>query len=321
MKWYFKAVILLMVVGVCSCKKKDEIVNPQNTSSTEGYTKRAIDLDNDLYELIIPNQDLIAYTNAHYNDHKNTKGFKWNEATHNSYAYICALKLGLSEDRATKIGKAAEMPDYLQDGLEHGYEQLYSHQYMYLKSGLHIWGGADDHCYGNIMGADENGKTIGYKDKWAGYYYDKGDQEMGDWYLGYGLHFITDVCEVMHSTWFGSKLNMVIPPEHHYSFEKWVENNWTEGFCFSEDVKNVNKVEFYYIRDVKKAVQKAALNSSYYHSDFGRKAWDAFAENGYKTGVGEGDPVAVENVRKMVREATMWTGGMMRYALDHYHQY
>lgn len=316
-----------LVVMLISCNKKNEVPEPSGNNSPKLET-RLINKEHNVSELNVPAEELLDFTLAHHNEKgcgalsKATTSTKFNQATHDSYVYTCAKKLGISEARAVKMGMAAQMPDYLQSGLEHGFNQIWSHSYMILESGKHMWGGADEHCFGNLMGPEAPGKeSIGYENKWAGYYYDQGDQKMGDWYIGYGLHFITDVCEVMHSTFYMPKVSMTI---HHFDFENWVEANWTEGFNFSQVVQNTDPSEYYTVSgvgNVKEAVQQAALHSNYYNSDFSKKAWDAYSDCDYPTGVGEGNEQLVANVKIMIKEATKRTGGMLKFCMDHYNQW
>ncbi|MFA8450166.1 MAG: hypothetical protein ACEPOW_05700 [Bacteroidales bacterium] len=316
-----------LVVFVCltyfallfSCQKKSpqqEVGNP--SGAPEKVDHDMPDPANEDQNMDIPDSQLLNFTHDHFIQKHQKTSLKWHEKTHDQYVYWCAKKLGLSEERAQAMGEAAEMPDFFQAGIQNGFAQQWSHAYMYSSKGNWEWGDADDDFHDNLLGSETPGKEgEGYKGKYAGLYYDQGDQKMGDWYVGYGLHYITDVSETLHSTFIFPKVSMAF---HHFDFESWVLNNWTEGHCFVNAVKDVDPSEFYQVSDLRASLKQAAYNANYYSSSFSGKAWDAYGDSGYPKGVGEGNAEAVKYTKVMIHEAAKWTGGSMKFILQHYNQ-
>lgn len=315
-KWLTLAVLTL-ALGFSSCQKKEEVAQPEPQPMDYAGNHDMPDPANEDRIVDIPDAELFNFTHDTYvANHQGLE--KWHEKNHNSLIYYAAKKLGVSEDRAVLMGEAAEMPDYFQSGIQNGFAQQWSHAYMYREGGSWIWGDADDDFHDNLLGSEQPGKEgEGYKGLWAGYYYDQGDQKMGDWYVGYGLHYITDVCQPLHSTFILPNIMMGI---HHWDFESWILNNWTQGHCFVKDVEAVQPSDFHKVFDLRAALKQAAWNSNYYHSTYSHAMWDAYAASGYPTGVGEGNAEAVKGARAAVREAERWAGGSMEFILNHYNQ-
>lgn len=271
---------------------------------------------NDDATIIVPEDKLLEYSKNMVN--KLNPGLsKWSEATHKSIAYICAKKLYLSEARAVIIRNAAEMPDVYQSGLSNAYNQQWSHAYLYNYFGFWTWGDADDDFHDNIDGdSGESESPEGYNGKWAGYYYERDNQSLGDWYLGYAIHFIQDVSLVLHSTFPGWYM-----ATHHFDFESWIKNNWSQGHNFQQAAEDVSVSSFYTITGLKAAIRTAASNSNYHKSKNAEKAWDAYKESGFPTSVGTGNNNAVYYTKKMIAEATKWAGATIVYTLDKYGQW
>lgn len=231
---------------------------------------------------------------------------RWTEWTHNSVTEICAAQWGLSYGRRQNMRVASEMPDTYQSGLENGFNQQWSHAYLYNSWGWHLWGDADEDFHDNIDGTSE-----GYNGKWAGYYYNQNNQYMGDWYLGYACHFIEDVSLVLHSSF--PSIDMLL---YHFDFEEWVHNNLSSGHNFLNSVS----ADYYYypITDLKAAVRSAAYHSSYGNSTVGKKVWDNYVSSGYPTGTGTGNSELVTYTKQMIRDAGRYVKGTIKYTLDKY---
>jgi hypothetical protein len=268
--------------------------------------------------IIIPEDSLISFTGFCLG-----KGFAkalWDEAIHDNYVYLCAIKLGLSSARASLMRDAAHMPDVFQSGPDHFYNQQWSHAYMIVKmfwGPQWVWGDADDDFHDNIDSSDNGIEgPEGCNGKWAGYYYRAGKQTLGDWYTGYACHFIEDVSFVLHVT---------VPDydmaAHHFDYETWIKNNWTTGFCFSKTADQVPVSSYYIISDLRTALREAALKAAYSYSANARLAWENYKASGFPTASGTGSVLAATYTRKMVEEATRWTGGAIRYALSKYGQW
>ena len=320
----FSAVGLVLVLLCCSCQKdKTTQEETTKTDSTDPmswqYKKGMHDPANESANIYIAEDDLLSFTHEMFIKNNNPNNLKWNEPNHNQYVYLCAKNLGISESRAKSMGEAAEMPDHTQSGIQNQFQQQWSHAYMYTSGGNWIWGDADDDFHDNFDGPEEEGADHeGFQNRWAGYYYAMNTQEMGDWYVGYGCHYITDVCLTLHSTFIFPKVSMAL---HHFDFEKWVENNWSVGHKFADVVENVDPSEYYTINNLRWALQKAAYKANYYKSEFSGKAWDAYGESGYPTEAGSGNEEAVKYTKQMIKEATKWTGGAIKYAMDKYDQW
>ncbi|MFA8299837.1 MAG: hypothetical protein ACEPOV_06730 [Hyphomicrobiales bacterium] len=268
--------------------------------------------------LKIAEEDLLKVTHEVFQRNHNSQNLKWSEPQHNQYVYICAKKLGLSEKRAKLMGEASEMPDVTQVGLANGFNQQWSHAYMYSILGSWIWGDADEDFRDNIDGPPAGEKHEGYNDKSAKDYYTNGNQELGDWYLGYACHYIADASLVLHSTFIFPKVTMAT---YHFRYEKWVEDNWNKGHRFVDAVNSVDPSEFYTVTDPVAALVQTAENSNFYLSNFSDKAWDAYGESGYPKGVGTGNANTVLYTKKMISECTKWVGGSIKYGLDKYNQW
>lgn len=241
---------------------------------------------------------------------------KWSQLTHKKVVAVAAAKMGLSAARANNMTAASEMPDVYQSGLENGFNQQWSHAFMLTSGGYWYWGDADDDFHDNInQSTAEIESPEGYNGKSAKYYYQAGNQYMGDWYLGYACHYIEDVCLVLHTT-----VPLGAMATKHFAFESWVENNLTAGHRLLDAVSADNY--YYVVTDLKTAVNQAAYyTSGYYSSAYGKKAWDAYVASGYPTGAGTGNATLVANTKGMLVDAGRYVKGTIKYTLDKYGQW
>ena len=209
----------------------------------------------------------------------------WAEVTHVNISLLAASKWGLPASRVNVIGDAADDPDTYEAGLDNGFNQQWSHAYIYSPFGFWMWGDAnenfDDCITGNLAGQEEGPEC---KDgQSARFYYDAGDQVQGDRFLGYATHYVEDVCQVLHSS-APTNIDMLT---HHFDYESWVANNWVGGHNFSAAVSADNY--YYPITDLQQAVRNAAWAASYWNSQgAGRSAWNAYRAAGYPTAAGTG---------------------------------
>jgi hypothetical protein len=239
------------------------------------------------------------------------------EETHVNISSISAQKWGLSAGRAGVLGGAADDPDAYESGLANGFNQQWSHCYLYASFGLWIWGDAnenfDDCLTGRLAGQIEGPEC---KDgQSARQWYEAGDQAMGDTFLGYATHYIEDVSMVLHSSF--PSADMLT---QHFAFEEWVKANWLAGYRLADGVEADNY--YYPISDLQQAARNAAWASSYWNSSSaGRKAWDAYRASGYPTGAGAGSAELVTNTEIMLIRASRYTLGAIKYALDAYGQW
>lgn len=311
-----------IALSIASCNKKQETVNAptnQEEDPIEWQGKVGMpDPSNEDAGLVIAPEDLIERTREILAQNNHGSTLKWDEANHNQITYICAKKLGLSEERAKVMGEAAEMPDFTQSGIQNGFNQQWSHCYLYSYFGDWMWGDADDDLHDNIDGALPGEDHEGYADKDAGYYYNKGVRSTGDWYVGYATHYMEDVCQPLHSTFI---LPWTSIATHHFDYEEWVYNNWTKGHRFVDAAKGVSPSEFYHITDLKQAVYDASAYSSVFKNQLAEDLWNSYYYQDFPTGTGQGSKEAVEYTRIMIREAAKWTGGVIKYSLDKYQQW
>ncbi len=241
---------------------------------------------------------------------------KWSQLTHQKVVAVAAAKMGLSSARVNKMTAASEMPDVYQSGLENGFNQQWSHAFMLTSGGYWYWGDADDDFHDNIdQYSGEIESPEGYNGRSAKYYYQAGNQQMGDWYLGYACHYVEDVCLVLHTTVpFGAMATK------HFAFETWVENNLTAGHRLLDAVSADNY--YYAVTNLKTAVNQAAYyTSGYYSSTYGKKAWDAYVASGYPTAAGTGNSTLVANTKGMLVDAGRYVKGTIRYTLNKYGQW
>ncbi len=277
------------------------------------------DPENEDSGIITPENELISHASDIYNKLNDTL-LKFGTVAHKSFVYTCAKKLGLPESRAIIMRNASVMPDEYQSGIDNSFNQQWSHAYMVIKTlwGMQwVWGDADDDFHDNLLGdSGESESPEGYNGKWAGYYYILGNRDLGDWYVGYACHYITDVSFVLHSTF--PNVNMLL---HHFDFETWMDNNWDQGHNFSQVLSNVPIESYYTITDPKAAIRNAVIASNYSYNTNAQKAWDNFEESDFPTSTGSGNDDCVYYTKLMIEEATKWTGGAIRYALIRYDQW
>ena len=157
----------------------------------------------------------------------------------------------------------------------------------------------------------------GYNGKSAAYYYQKGNQFWGDWYVGYANHYIQDVSfSVLHTTIPGWYL-----ATKHGAYERWIAANWETGHKFANTVRGVSKYSYYSFSNLKGAIRSAAKYSTYSANHASKYAWNNWKSSGFPTGAGQGNWAAVYYTRLMLQRTTKWTGGIIKYALNRYNQW
>jgi hypothetical protein len=294
--------------------KEQGIITPIIAIDTVGQPDPA----NEDAGIIVPEDSLVAFTDSCVKSPL-AKSL-WAEEIHDNYVYLCAVKLGLSTSRASAMRDAAHMPDVFQSGLDNLYNQQWSHAYMIVKmfwGPQWVWGDADDDFHDNIDSSDNGIEgPEGYNGKWAGYYYRAGKQSLGDWYTGYACHYIADVSFVLHVT--VPDYDMAV---HHFDYETWISNNWDKGHCFATTANQVPVSSYYTISDLRSGIENAALKATASYSANGRLAWENYKASGFPTAAGSGSLLAAQYTRKMVEEATKWTGGAIKYSLIKYKQW
>jgi hypothetical protein len=277
------------------------------------------DPENEDSGLNVPEEQLISYT-KHLYEKQSDDFLKYGHVSHKNFVYHCAKKLGIDEDRAVIMRNASIMPDEYQSGIDNAFNQQWSHAYIVIKAfwGMQwVWGDADDDFYDNLLGdSGESESPEGYNGKWAGYYYVSGNQDLGDWYVGYACHYISDVSIVLHTSF--PDINML---NYHNDYEEWIDNNWYSGHNFSEVGENISASAYYTFSDPKEAIRNAAKGSNYSYNNYARKAWDNYMSSGHPTDSGTGNEACVTNTRKMIAEAVKWTGGAIKFALNRYDQW
>jgi hypothetical protein len=250
----------------------------------------------------------------------------WPVSGHRSVARIAASQWGLSSGRAAVVSDASDDPDVYQSGIDNGYNQQWSHAYIYDRwfgTSYYLWGDADDDFKDNLDGP-LGGE--GYDGKYAGYWYAAGSQASGDKWLGIALHFIEDVSLTLHST-APTSMGVTVPMvtvdmlPYHTAFESWVDANLAAGHRLLDAVDE----DYYYyaITDPKAAIRNAAWASCSYKgtSSVGYSAWKAYRDSGYPTGAGTGTAALVTNTKKMLVAAGRYAKGAIKYALDKYGQW
>ena len=246
---------------------------------------------------------------------------RWAEATHVNLSSIAASQWGLSVARVLAIADASDYPDTYQAGFDNGYNQQWSHAYIYDKTfsaTYYLWGDADEDFHDNLLGP-VGGE--GYQGYYAGYFYGQGKQQQGDQYLGYAMHYIEDVSLTLHST-APTSIGLTVPYKttdmltHHFDFEAWVANNLTGGWRLLDAVNADHS--YYVISDTKQAIRNAAWASCSYQgtSSVGYSAWKAYRDCGYPTGAGTGNAALVDNTKKMLIAAGRYAKGAIKFTLD-----
>jgi len=243
---------------------------------------------------------------------------KWTPWTHYNITAICAWQWGLAANRVNLMRFASELPDEYQSGIDNLYNQQWSHAWLINRWGNWCWGDADDDLHDNIdQYSGETESPEGYCGRSAKYYYERGDQYMGDWYLGYALHYIEDVSLVLHSTCPDFTTSDML--SHHQDFEAWVHNNLTAGHMF---IDSISQDWYYYpVDDLKQAVYDAAYGCCYWTSELGKRVWDAYRACGYPTATGTGSAELVQATAEMLKRAARYAKGVIKYTLDKYNQW
>lgn len=242
---------------------------------------------------------------------------KYHETTHVSLLVLALKPYIKSEKRIKNISDAAALPDkhiHISDLLRHPWGHLYSYCFW----GKWCWGGADYHFEENLEGAqNSNGISRHSADGFsAKYYYERNDQQKGDWYLGYALHFIEDATILVHASmatiW---RFDLITK---HDAFEKWIAKNYTQGINFNSRIKDDNIV--YEIKNPAQDLRAAAASMSYWKSDLARKVWDSYISNGYPREVGEGNEELIEATTMMLKNTLRYTKGAVKFALEKFNQ-
>lgn len=242
---------------------------------------------------------------------------EWAEATHVNISTIAAQRWGLPPSRVAVIGPTGDDPDHYEGGVENGFNQQWSHAYLYSSLGFWLWGDAnenfDDCITGRLAGQLEGPEC---KDgQSAALHYGRGDQIQGDRFVGYATHYIEDVCQVLHAS--SPSADMLT---HHFAYEGWVASNWTAGHNFASSVTADNA--YYAISDLQQSIRNAAWAASYWNrSGAGRKVWDNYRSSGYPTAAGTGNAALVQYTRELLIRAARYATGTVKYALDRYGQW
>ena len=243
---------------------------------------------------------------------------EWAEATHVNLSTLAAQRWGLPASRVSVIGPAGDDPDEFEGGFDNGFNQQWSHAYIYAPPfGIWVWGDAnenfDDCITGRLAGQLEGPEC---KDgRSAAYHYNRGDQLQGDRFVGYATHYVEDVSQVLHASF--PSTDMLT---QHFNYEEWARANWTGGHNFAASVAADN---FYYaVTDPQQTIRNAAWAASYWNSSSaGRRAWDSYRSSGYPTTAGTGNAALVQATRELLIRAARYATGAVKYALDRYGQW
>lgn len=314
-RYFFIAAAILIV----NCSDKISPAALDNSQAIKDqdtiYTSEIPDPVNEDEDMVIPEDSLLSFTHYKLYGSGLTKKY-WSNETHDNYVYLCAIKLGISSSRSAIMRDAAHMPDVFQSEVDNIYNQQWSHAYIITKTfwgAQWIWGDADDDFHDNIV---KSSSSEGYNGKWAGFYYQNGNQSLGDWYTGFACHYIEDVSFVLHSTF--PDLDMAL---HHSDFETWINNNWTSGHNFLAVANAVPVSSYYSISDLKAAIRSASRGSNYSYSSNAKNAWNNYKASGFPTSAGSGSSNTAFYTAKMVEEATKWTGAAIKYSLNTFNQW
>ena len=318
---FLNLLVISIIIGMAlniSCSKDEDNLQPKQEFIQEDDPA---DPSNEFSGIITPEDELISFSHETYNELYESEGnLKYGWVAHKNFTYVCAKKLGLSESRAIIMRDASVMPDVYQVGIDNFYNQQWSHAFIVTETwwGVQwLWGDADDDFHDNLDGdSGESESPEGYNSKWAGYYYQAGNRDLGDWYVGYACHFMEDVSLVLHTTFPDIPL-----ATHHGDYEDWIDNNWTAGHNFAAVVESVSASSYYAFSNPKSAINAAAKSSNWDYSSYGRKAWENYEDSGYPTAAGTGNSNCVYYTKLMLIEATKWTGATIKYGLNKYNQW
>lgn len=237
-------------------------------------------------------------------------------SAHTSLSELAAQYWGLAPSRVAKIKSAGDQPDVYQSGLDNTYNQQWSHAFLLNGSGTWFWGDADDDFHDNLNGdSGEWESPEGLNGKSAKDYYQAGNQQQGDWYLGYATHYIEDVNLVVHTS-FPSRLDLL---SKHFAFEDWIAANLTSGHRLLAAA--AADTYYYAVTDPKASINNAAYFVCYGQGGVGKRVWDAYVASGYPTGAGTGSSTLVSAAKEMMIRAARYTRGTIKYALDRYGQW
>ncbi|MBF0359779.1 MAG: hypothetical protein HQK49_02155 [Oligoflexia bacterium] len=244
---------------------------------------------------------------------------KYAEVTHQDLLEIALRSFPLSENRVKNMVAAAEVPDRHLNVFEL-LRHPWAHLYMYNQSGEWLWGGADRHFQDNLMGT--NPEEIfggGFGGLSAEYYYLLNDQENGDWYLGYALHFIADVTIIVHTSLpTFDHLDLLYK---HSDFEKWIQNNFTSGHNFRKRIQNDVDSQMYNINNPAEDIREIAWQSSYWSGGIGYDVWNDYVESEYPLEAGSGNEKLVNDTTLMLKNALSYTRGAIYFMLNKYQQF
>ncbi|MBF0361867.1 MAG: zinc dependent phospholipase C family protein [Oligoflexia bacterium] len=248
---------------------------------------------------------------------------KYKGPTHQSLVEIALKSFFLSKNRINNIIAATIVPD-AHPNIIALLKHPWTHLYMLNKRGNWSWGGADKYFQDNLICHNQNSnyennscsRVRGYSGLSAEYYYLQNNQKAGDWYLGYAVHFVTDVSTVIHSSLPSlTRLDILFK---HTSFEQWIKNNFSKGHNFLSKIQN--EKEIYQINDPAEDLKDIAERSSYWTSDVGYNVWNSYAENGYPVSEGTGDQELVENTIIMLKNTLSYIKGTIQFTLNKYQQ-
>jgi len=316
---FFAAIAIIFTFN--ACEKESGIKPQEQEEATEEVVKpdKVMDDPTDEFSgIITPEDELISYSQS----------FKWDRPMHRDITRIAATKLGLSSTRIYIMKYAADMPDVYQSGFDHAYNQQWSHAYL---CGTLVWGDAEED-YGDNLDQETGGwydshtdGAEGYNGKSAKYYYENGNRNNGDWYVGYATHYIQDVSLTLHSSYPGYYM-----VAHHFDFEQWTQNNWNDGWNLKQYAESLAASSYYTMSlfsNPQNAVISAANNSCYDNHGsnskayYAYRAWEIYKSEGFPTTAGSGNSALAYYVGKMIQEATKWTGATIKYGLTKYNQW
>ena len=123
---FLMAIVCVVMNSRCSLEQEIESEDPAGNGINQDLIPRAVEME-------------PALT-------------RWTENTHNNITDVCAWQWGFSSGRRNNMKAASEMPDTYQSGIDNGFNQQWSHAYIYHSWGFWVWGDADDDFHDNIDG-------------------------------------------------------------------------------------------------------------------------------------------------------------------------
>ncbi|MBF0314665.1 MAG: hypothetical protein HQK52_14690 [Oligoflexia bacterium] len=222
--------------------------------------------------------------------------WKYKKYNHIDFAGLAAEYWGLPNSRVENIKKASLLPDLNQRGLSNLFNHQWSHAYFLNAEGEVTWGDAHEDFNDNLIGPTGDRASEAWEEQSAAKFYEENNQQKGDWYLGYAVHYIVDASILVHCS-SSYQLNWDLVT-HHLRFESWIHDNFTEGHNFRA-LMAADK-EYYEVSEPMEALHKAAMGASYWTSDLGRSIWDQYRNESYPSGVGSGSKELVQLVSQMM---------------------